>query len=75
MLNRKKIVFGLLGTSLDEGTGGARWQKWRPTVSICQHEDLLVQRFELLYTPKFEKLAKTVSEDILSVSPEIFRKR
>jgi transcriptional regulatory protein RtcR len=70
MAKRKNIVIGLLGTMLDDGRGGARWQKWRPTVSICQQEDLLIGRFELLYTPKFEKLAKLISEDIRSVSPE-----
>ena len=47
-----------------------RWGSWRPTVAICQHENLLVRRFELLYLPKEEALATLLAEDIASVSPE-----
>ncbi|MEM9159161.1 MAG: RNA repair transcriptional activator RtcR, partial [Verrucomicrobiota bacterium] len=47
-----------------------RWEKWRPTVSICQQEDLLIDRFELLYDPKFSKVANIVTKDLVTVSPE-----
>ena len=47
-----------------------RWGLWRPSVAICQHENLLVRRFELLYLPKEESLAELVGADIASVSPE-----
>jgi len=66
----KGVVFGLLGPTLDRGSGPKRWEHWRPTVSVCQHEDLLVDRVELLHQAKFEDLAKQVEADILSVSPE-----
>ena len=66
----KKVAIGLLGPSLDRGTSTHRWENWRPTVSICQHEDLLIDRFELIYEAKFYKLADTVIADIKSVSPE-----
>jgi transcriptional regulatory protein RtcR len=66
----KTVVLGLLGTTLDRGTGAERWNLWRPSVSLCQHEDLLVSRFDLLYEKKFQALAETVSDDIRSVSPE-----
>jgi transcriptional regulatory protein RtcR len=66
----KIVVIGLLGTRLDSGIGTDRWGAWRPSVAICQHEQLLVHRFELLYEPKEEKLAKMVADDIISVSPE-----
>jgi len=67
----KQVVFGLLGTRLDRGTSPTdRWQSWRPTVALCQHEDLLVDRFELLYEPKIADLSNTVAEDIRSISPE-----
>ncbi len=66
----KNVVIGLLGANLDRGFGPDRWNHWRPTVSICQHEELLVDRFELLYQKKFEKTAKSVIEDISLVSPE-----
>jgi transcriptional regulatory protein RtcR len=68
--NLKRIVIGLLGTRLDAGTSADRWTSWRPSVSICQQENLLIHRFELLYGPKEEKLAQLVATDITSVSPE-----
>jgi transcriptional regulatory protein RtcR len=68
--NGKRVVLGLLGTRLDAGTTADRWVSWRPSVSICQHESLLVHRFELLYGPKEEKLVELVAADIASVSPE-----
>jgi transcriptional regulatory protein RtcR len=66
----KKVAIGLLGTTLDRGHEADRWNHWRPSVSLCQHEDLLIDRFELLYQQKFKKLAGVVAADIQSVSPE-----
>jgi transcriptional regulatory protein RtcR len=66
----KQVVIGLLGTRLDADPRPDRWASWRPSVSICQHENLLIHRFELLYGPKEEKLARLVADDIASVSPE-----
>lgn len=66
----KKTVIGLLGTNLDGGAGANRWNDWRPTVSLCQHEGWLVDRLDLLVEKKFLKLAKVVAEDIATVSPE-----
>jgi transcriptional regulatory protein RtcR len=67
-MSKKNVVIGLLGSTLDAGDK-KRWDRWRPTVSLCQHEDFLVHRLELLYPPRFEKLARTVVEDIGKVSP------
>ncbi len=64
------VVFGILGTTLDRGEGSLRWQTWRPTVSLFQHEELLIHRLELLCDPKFEPLAAQVVADIADVSPE-----
>jgi transcriptional regulatory protein RtcR len=66
----KNVVIGFLGTQLDLGGGSGRWQKWRPTVSICQHEELLVDRLELLHARQHLALAEQVKADIASVSPE-----
>ena len=67
----KTVVLGMLGTNLDRrGRGGKRWSSWRPTVSLCQHDDLLVDRFELLFEPRYQKLADQVCADIAVVSPE-----
>jgi transcriptional regulatory protein RtcR len=60
----------MLGSNLDGGEGPERWERWRPTVAVCQQEDLIVKRFELLYQKRHEKLARTIIADIGSVSPE-----
>ena len=64
------ITFGFLGSTLDRAQGAERWSKWRPTVAMCQHDDLLISRLELLVEPKFADLAKSVVADIGKVSPE-----
>jgi transcriptional regulatory protein RtcR len=66
----KRVVIGLLGTNLDYRKPLDRWNHWRPSVSLCQHEELLIHRFELLYPQKYRPLAETIKEDIQSVSPE-----
>ena len=55
---------------LDQGKGPTRWERWRPSVALCQHEDLLLSRFELLHEPKFTALFHQIAADIRSVSPE-----
>ncbi|MGH9760972.1 MAG: RNA repair transcriptional activator RtcR, partial [Blastocatellia bacterium] len=65
-----KVVIGLLGATLDAGKGPERWERWRPTVSLCMHEELLIDRLELLHQPKFRSLAHLISRDVQSVSPE-----
>jgi transcriptional regulatory protein RtcR len=65
------VVLGLLGSTLDRGTTGPqRWEHWRPSVALCQHEDLVVSRFELLFNAPHAGLAATVRDDIRHVSPE-----
>ncbi len=53
-----------LGAGSTRAAGTDRWQLWRPTVAICQHEDLLIDRFELLFEPKLEGLAAATAADI-----------
>jgi transcriptional regulatory protein RtcR len=66
----KTVAVSLLGTMLDAGSGSRRWERWRPTVALCQNEDLLIDRLELLYAHKDEALADVIIKDIGSVSPE-----
>ena len=66
----KRVVIGLLGTKLDGGFDVSRWDGWRPTVSLFQHEDLLWDRLELVAEPNFAKLARRVLEDVRGISPE-----
>ncbi len=65
-----KIVIGFIGTQLDSGVGSGRWEKWRPTVSLTQHEDLVIDRLVLFYDHKCQSLLQVLTEDIASVSPE-----
>jgi transcriptional regulatory protein RtcR len=66
---RKLVVLGLLGTTLDTGRGRGRWERWRPTVSLTQHDDLLVDRLELLHDRRASGIADGVVEDIAHTSP------
>jgi transcriptional regulatory protein RtcR len=67
---RKLVVVGILGTTLDAGKGNARWDRWRPSVALTQHEDLLIDRFELLHGEASGELLAQVTADIAHVSPE-----
>ena len=66
----KNILFSLLGTTLDKGFKENRWERWRPSVAVCQHEDLIIDEYHLLYPKKFLRLANKVADDIKIVSPE-----
>jgi len=70
MKKKRIVVIGFIGTQLDKAQGSGRWEKWRPTVAITQHEDLAVDRFDLLYSGGFDHLVRQVSSDIGAVSPE-----
>lgn len=67
---KKTVVIGFLGSQLDAGQGAGRWEKWRPTVSLAQHEDTLIHRLELLHALQHTALAQAVQRDIAAVSPD-----
>jgi transcriptional regulatory protein RtcR len=70
-MGKCQVVFGMLGTQLDAGTGPGRWEKWRPTVSLGQHEDFQLDRLELLADQRqHNKVLQTVVEDLAQISPE-----
>ncbi len=70
MKTKPLVVLGFVGTQLDLGARPKRWDKWRPSVAVCQHESLRVQRFELLHESKWAELAGTLAADIATISPE-----
>jgi transcriptional regulatory protein RtcR len=70
MVQKDVVLIGLLGSNLDSGDGPERWDRWRPTVAVCQQEDLIIHRYELLYQKRYEKLAQLITGDIHAVSPE-----
>jgi len=67
---KRNVVVGFLGSQLDSGHNAGRWEKWRPTVSLVQHEDTLIHRLELFYSPQHEALAQPLKRDIANVSPD-----
>ena len=68
MNTKKQVVIGLLGSVLDSGFHQERWNKWRPSVSLCKHAALPIDRFELIYDPKFKDTANVVMADIPHVA-------
>jgi transcriptional regulatory protein RtcR len=66
---KKNVAIGLLGVDLDR-RGPDRWDRWRPTIAMASHEDLLLERLELLLQKKFHKVADQLIEDLSRVSPE-----
>lgn len=68
MSERPVVVVGLYGTRLDAGEGPRRWERWRPTLSLFQREDLLISRLELIVPPGDEPTA--LLDDLRHLSPE-----
>lgn len=66
---RKNVVIGFVGTTLDAGKQEARWNRWRPTVAMCQTQDFCVDRLELFVQPKWNWLAEIVRGDVEQISP------
>ena len=66
---KRTVVIGFLGTQLDSGMSPARWEKWRPTVSLAQHDDLQIDRLELFHDRRYSSLAQQVRADFIQQSP------
>jgi transcriptional regulatory protein RtcR len=67
---KSRVAIGFLGSTLDQGKNPDRWQRWRPTVALCQHDDLLINRFDMLHARVHSALAEQIAKDIAQVSPE-----
>jgi transcriptional regulatory protein RtcR len=70
MARRAQVVIGLIGTNLDNVRGTHRWDRWRPTVALTQHDDLIVDRLELLHGASATALATALIADLRQTSPE-----
>ncbi|CAJ0690890.1 RNA repair transcriptional activator RtcR [Ralstonia holmesii] len=67
----KNVAIGFVGTTLDYvGKGAQRWERWRPTVGLCQQDDMVIHRLELLHDARSRSLFERLRDDIASVSPE-----
>jgi transcriptional regulatory protein RtcR len=69
-MNKPRVALGFVGSRLDSGAREKRWNRWRPTVSICQHDDLLLSRIELIHGDRDVALVAQITHDIAQVSPE-----
>ena len=67
---KRTVIIGFLGSTLDQGKTPERWQRWRPTVSLCQHDDLLVHRLDMIHARQHGALADRVAKDVQHVSPD-----
>jgi transcriptional regulatory protein RtcR len=68
-MHKPRVVIGFLGTTLDAGKKEERWQRWRPSVALCQFPDFPVDRLELLHDNRAAPLAEQIAADIGGVSP------
>ncbi|MBK8980216.1 MAG: sigma 54-interacting transcriptional regulator [Planctomycetes bacterium] len=66
---RPVVVLGFLGTSQDYHPARERWSRWRPSVGLCQQEDLVVSRFEVWHESRYQRLGDVVEKDIAQISP------
>ncbi|KIC18021.1 RNA repair transcriptional activator RtcR [Leisingera sp. ANG-DT] len=61
----RNVVIGFLGTQLDMG----KKRRWRPTLSLVEHGSFRVDRLELLFDIKFNRLAHQVKREVEDASP------
>jgi transcriptional regulatory protein RtcR len=66
---KPRVAIGFLGTTLDLGKTADRWQRWRPTISLFQHDDLLIDRLELIHARNHVALAELIASDVTQISP------
>lgn len=66
---KRTVVIGFVGSTLDQGKKEERWQRWRPTLSLLMHEDLLVDELVLLHDRRNIGLIEHLKRDALLLSP------
>lgn len=66
---KRRVAIGLVGSTLDAGKGGKRWQRWRPTVGLAMQPGLPLDRLELVHQPRSAELAARVAADVAEVAP------
>ncbi|QIH08969.1 MULTISPECIES: RNA repair transcriptional activator RtcR [unclassified Pseudomonas] len=73
MSDKSTVAIGFVGATLDRvGKGANRWSHWRPSVGLCQQQDVLIHRLELIHgvDARDISLAGRIADDIRQVSPE-----
>lgn len=72
-LKKKNIVIGFVGTKLDQArqkANGTSKQKWRPTLSLFDHDELPIDGLVLIYDPHHQELFDALSDEIATLSPK-----
>ena len=70
----RRVVIGFLGSTLDQGKA-ERWQRWRPSVALCQHESFPIDRLELIHGDRHATLAERIVGDIGEIAPNTLVRR
>lgn len=69
-MQKKTIVIGFLGSTLDQGKRPDRWQRWRPTVSLLMHDDLHIDEMYILHDRQHTHLLDHLRQDSQIISPQ-----
>ncbi len=69
MSKKRRTVIGFLGEPDELGRHPNRWQRWRPTVALCQQEPFHIDRVELIHKPAATPAAHRVRADVHMISP------
>lgn len=62
----RNVVIGFLGTQLDRG----KKRRWKPTLSLVSHDHFQLDRLEILYDQRFDRLAEQVKSELEEASPD-----
>jgi transcriptional regulatory protein RtcR len=68
---KRHVALGFLGTTLDAVKHARRFERWRPTIALAMHEELALDRLELLVTNAEEDLVELVLADLKEVAPRL----
>jgi len=67
----KTVLINILGIELDSSVEQCKWTKWRPSIAVCQHREISIDKYHLLYQGGHERLAEEIKQDINSLNPKI----
>lgn len=70
MTHKKTVVIGFVGSTLDQGKKDDRWQRWRPSLSLLMHDDLVIDTLVLLHDRQHRNLVDFLKQDATQVSPQ-----
>lgn len=64
-------MVSLIGTQLDYvGKRVNPWTRWRPNISLCSQQDLVIDQLHMIHDDHSNRLANNIAVDIESISPE-----